>query len=358
MATQTPACDAFVGSLLAGGLGDALGYAVEFIGGSEIVRRHGEAVPANLAIGGGDIAVVSDDTQMTLFTAEGMIRAWMRSSSRGICAPEAVTAKAYLRWYATQTGAPIDEVGRGWLFTDRRLHVQRAPGNTCMSALEAYEQTGVLPTVDAPPNDSKGCGVAMRVAPIGLCYSDRQAAFEMARDCGVITHGHPSGYWSGAYLAALIHDVVRGISLVDAMANAEALLANCEGSEEMLAILDRARRLARRGLPDMAAIESLGGGWVGEEAVGIALLCALTCDLAEPHAIEGALWRATAHSGDSDSTAAITGNILGAMVGARGLPEHWLAQLELRDTIERIATDLHRTWIEGEELSFSDYPPG
>ena len=287
-----------------------------------------------------------------------MIRSWMRGSTRGICAPESVTVWAYMRWYSTQTAAHIPGHDKGWLITEPRLHHQRAPGNTCMSALHSFEKTNTLPTIDTPPNHSKGCGAVMRMAPIGLCYGDRQGAFTMARDCGVITHGHPSGYLSGAYLAAVIFDVVRGRSLSDAMEQADALLADLPGNDEMLAMLVRTRRLARRGVPDMAAIESLGGGWVGEEALAIALLVALTCDLDQPGAIEAALWRAAAHTGDSDSTAAIAGNILGAMVGASRLPAHWLAQLELRDTIERIATDLHRTWIQGEELSFGDYPPG
>jgi len=197
----------------------------------------------------------------------------------------------------------------------------------------------------------------MRMAPVGLCHKERDAAFNMARSCGVITHGHPSGYWSGAYLAALIHDVARGVRLWQAMEHADDLLAGQIGCEEIVSILGSTRVLAARGMPDRATIESLGGGWVGEEALAIALLCALTCDISEPAAIESALWRAAAHSGDSDSTAAITGNLLGAMVGQDGLPARWLEQLELRDTIERIAIDLCRTWIEHEELSFEDYPP-
>ncbi len=104
-------------------------------------------------------------------------------------------------------------------------------------------------------------------------------------------------------------------------------------------------------------IETLGGGWTGEEALAIALLCALTFDSKSSNAVENTLWRAAAHSGDSDSTAAITGNLLGAMLGASALPKRWLATLELKDVIERIATDLHRRAILGETLDFEDYPP-
>ena len=349
MAGGEPSLDSFRGCMLGGALGDALGYPVEFQSGSEIFVRHGNRAPDNLAIDGGDVALVSDDTQMTLFTAEGMIRAWTRGSTRGISSPAELTARAYLRWYATQTGEQLRGSDASGLYADPRMHHRRAPGNTCLSALATYSKTLRVPGVDSPPNDSKGCGAVMRVAPIGLCYRDRKAAFAMARDCGVITHGHPSGYWSGAYLASLVHDLVRGISLASAMDNADALLANQRGSEEMVAILRRTRELSAQGIPSMETIESLGGGWVGEEALAIALLCSVTCDLGSPRAIEGALWRAAAHSGDSDSTAAITGNLLGAVVGAEKLPPDWLAQLELRDTIEQLASHLHQTWVLGQQ---------
>jgi ADP-ribosylglycohydrolase len=76
-----------------------------------------------------------------------------------------------------------------------------------------------------------------------------------------------------------------------------------------------------------------------------------------PNGFEKALWRAAAHTGDSDSTAAITGNLIGAMVGVSGLPSAWLAELELKEVIERMTTDLHRSMILGLELDHDAYPP-
>ena len=48
------------------------------------------------------------------------------------------------------------------------------------------------------------------------------------------------------------------------------------------------------------------------------------------------------HSGDSDSTGAITGNLLGLMLGVQAIPEKWLAELELRAEIESVARDLFK----------------
>ncbi len=350
---RTPLLSAFPGCLLGGALGDALGYPIEFWNTARIRKEHGAATPIRLGEPG-MLALISDDTQMTLFTAEGMIRAWHRGMEKGICHAPTVIAFALLRWYETQGGRVERYYGdRGWLIDERRLRVARAPGTTCMSALASLAgRDGGVPTIDQPPNNSKGCGAVMRVAPCGLGADTREDAFALSRDTGVVTHGHPSGYLSAAYFGALIWDLARGSELLIAMEHADTLLARERGHDELSALLERARVQARRGTPSPSQIEELGGGWTGDEALAIALLCTLTCDRSAARPIEDALWRAAAHSGDSDSTAAITGNLLGASYGLSALPPSWLGQLELRDVIDRIASDLFATTIQ------HDTPPG
>jgi len=128
--------------------------------------------------------------------------------------------RALVRWYATQTRTPLRHAWGdwpGWLVGVRQLHARRAPGNTCMSALALQVDLPGEPTVASPPNDSKGCGAVVRSASIGLAAGSREAAFALARDAAVLTHGHPTGYLSAAYLASLIFDVSRGVELEDAM---------------------------------------------------------------------------------------------------------------------------------------------
>ncbi len=334
---RAPSLDTIAGCLLGGAIGDALGYPIEFQRTPQILARFGDRAPERLGYGG-DIALVSDDTQMTLFVAEGLLR------SRGLDREGAAQtrAMALLAWLTTQ-GVPVERaIGPSRLIDEPRLHARRAPGNTCLSALAALARPGVpVPTVARPPqNDSKGCGAVMRAAPFGLVAPTREAAFDLARDDGVITHAHPSGYLSGAYLAALIWDVARGATLHDALPHADALLAREPGCHEVVRAVALAVGLASdaptRGPLAIENIEALGGGWVGEEALSIGLACAL----AFGGRVESALWRAVAHSGDSDSTGAIAGNLIGASVGARGLPARWLAELELRDVIEQVANEL------------------
>ena len=86
----------------------------------------------------------------------------------------------------------------------------------------------------------------------------------------------------------------------------------------------------------MENILQLGEGWVAEETLAIALYCCLRY----PADFDKAVIAAVNHSGDSDSTGAVTGNIMGAIVGYRNIGEKWRKDLELRDVILEIADDL------------------
>lgn len=351
--------DRIRGCMLGGALGDALGYPVEFTGSwRHIVDSHGPDAPRRLAYSDAP-AVITDDTQMTLFVAEGFIRAMQRFRDRGICDPASVIRSALLRWYATQvpTAELADWQDNGWLMSDTRLHHPRAPGNTNLGALAAQLGRADLPSTERPPNDSKGCGAIMRSAPIGLGCGSAQIAFERARDSAVVTHGHPSGYLSAAYFAAVIHGVANANSLPTAMDAADALLAEQNDRSETVVAIARARQVAANGVPTPEGIESLGGGWVGEEALAIALACALTAEGSSPDATAAALWRAVLHGGDSDSTGSLTGNLLGAMHGVACLPSHWLEELDVPDIVERLADDLFTSAVLEEELDYEAYPP-
>ena len=87
---------------------------------------------------------------------------------------------------------------------------------------------------------------------------------------------------------------------------------------------------------DVENVEALGGGWVGEEALAISLYCSLR----HFDNFENAVIAAVNHGGDSDSTGAITGNILGAAVGYDVIPEHFKTDLELHNIILHMADDL------------------
>lgn len=75
--------DKFRGCLIGGAAGDALGYAVEFMRDQDIFRRYGEQGITEYEMIDG-VAQFSDDTQMMLFTATGLLLGTTRGMTRGI----------------------------------------------------------------------------------------------------------------------------------------------------------------------------------------------------------------------------------------------------------------------------------
>lgn len=354
-----PPLSAFRGALLGGAIGDALGFPLASADStSAVVARHGGRAPKDLLALPGDAPRISDDTQMTLFTAEGVVRGLQRHAERGVASIPDCVGRALLRWYATQLGAPVEGAEpAGWLSRDARLAARRAPGATCLAALNAISAGRPAGSVESPPNGSRGCGAVVRSAPIGLAAASRELAFATARDAAALTHGHPSGYLSAACFAALIFDVARGKELADAIELALPLLSSERGHEETARALLRARSLATGLVPSPAVLATFGEGSAGDEALGIAVLCALAADTSSAEGIAEAIWRAVAYGGDGDGTGSLTGNLLGAMVGVEELPPRWLEQVELRDAIDRLACDLYATSVLGTVLDFESYPP-
>ena len=324
----------YSGCLIGGAIGDAFGSAVEFISIDAIREKYGEAGITDLVCAKSGLAEITDDTQMTLFTAEGILSAARNDQGIRIEGAPLRVYHAYLRWLVTQGHPKFEELAwvyDGWLLEVKELHHRRAPGNTCLSALLSKERG----TFEKPLNRSKGCGGVMRVAPAGLAYPKEQA-FKMGAEFAVITHGHPSGYLTAGTLAYIIAALVEGSALEAAVDGALEVLKDYEGHEECLVILEQAMELVGSDLPDHKAIKSLGEGWVGEEALAIAIYCALNYQ----DDFRKAIIASVNHSGDSDSTGAITGNIVGAYLGLGSIPKEWLKRLELRAVITKIATDL------------------
>lgn len=343
--------DRFIACLVGGAAGDALGAAVEFLSLAEIKQLYGEQGITEYAPIYGGVGRITDDTQMTLFTAEGLIRGHVRERFRGLTNYQACIGRAYLRWLKTQ-GLMTDDKNMlgmkyesGWLVNISALHSRRAPGNTCLSALTKLNDLGTA------ANNSKGCGGVMRVAPIGLFtwmirgYCSLQDVFKLGKQAAELTHGHPSGYLTAGVMAVLIYAMIDGAELKDALVTAKAIAQSYEGADETINALNQAERLAATDLAPQAAIAQLGEGWVAEEALAIAVYCALKARDFR-HAVE----LAVNHTGDSDSTGSIVGNLLGAQLGMHAIPDSWLIPLELKATIIELAGDLydHFSWNFGE----------
>jgi NAD-dependent SIR2 family protein deacetylase/ADP-ribosylglycohydrolase/protein-tyrosine phosphatase len=344
----------FRGCLLGGAVGDAMGAPIEFYPLARIREEFGAAGLSAYDPYENKIGLFTDDTQMTLFTAEGLLRAQTRHSHKGICHSPRIIYHAYMRWLQTQGERIADDSvisfvynQPSWLRDIPEMNALRAPGSSCLSAL----RSGKMGTTEEPINNSKGCGGVMRVAPVGLIAID---AFKLACEAAAITHGHPTGYLSAGVLALIIQKIIEGFPLRDAVNHAVyEVLPRHAGYDETFDACDKAIKLASdptvNSSPEI--IESIGKGWIAEEAIAIALYCSLVYE----SDFERAVLLAVNHSGDSDSTGAITGNIHGALLGETAIPKHWLARLELKNVIAEIAEDLLTGFRTGSEW-WNKYP--
>lgn len=333
----------FRGCLLGGAVGDALGAPVEFLGLASIKSRFGEEGIKDFAEAYGRVGAITDDTQMTLFTVEAILRAHVRSTLRGIGHFPGMAHRSYLRWLSTQgvQRPGLAQYEDGFLVRIPELRSRRAPGNTCISALESS-----IADPDGGPadNTSKGCGGIMRAAPAGLYVSIAeggdgqeagQHAFEGGEACAAVTHGHRSGQLPAGFLSDLVFRLARGAGLHEAIELALRDLLSHEGHEETLEAVLRAKELAGSGLPPDRCLPLLGEGWTAPEALAIALFCSLRAS-----DFEEGIRLAVNITGDSDSTGSITGNILGTLWGCHEIPDRWLSELELRGLILEMADDL------------------
>lgn len=367
--------DRVLGCMVGGAVGDALGYPVEFRSWNDIVNEYGEKGITRYKLAHNGKALISDDTQMTLFTAAGLLQGMTRGYMRGIMGrPDTYCECTYIDWLMTQTltERPVDDGmftnGHTWLLDVPELYSRRAPGNTCIMAIEA------LKNHEGVKNDSCGCGGVMRTAPIALLCSihqygdgDNKYIDMMAAEAARLTHKHPLGFLPSAVLNHLIMDIMDGeIVGCDRLAHAAKLAIDVlpeidsepdhhktygelwpKHVKRQQDIVMQAIDLAYTDTADVKAIAQIGEGWTGHEALAIAVYSAIK----HADSFEDAVVSAVNHSGDSDSTGAICGNIMGCLLGRSRIPDFYTDKLEIVDVIEEMATDLYTGCI------ISEYDP-
>ncbi|MFI6330614.1 ADP-ribosylglycohydrolase family protein [Micromonospora chersina] len=322
------------GSLFGLAYGDALGKPTEFLTVAEIVRRYGPAGPRELT---GDPALVTDDTQMALAVA------WALHDAPAFTAEavEPLLRRRFLDWAVSPDN-------------------NRAPGMTCLRACAELERGARWQ--DATVAGSKGCGANMRVTPVGLLDVDLDILAGLAQLQAGLTHGHPTGLAASeltAYAVRLLRDgatlpdlpglltdrahdqrtVYRADWLGDLWQRAgdrtpEEFIAR--GWDECLRVLGRLDAALARPDDGGDPCRLTGEGWIAEEALATALLCALR------HADDpvGALARGATTAGDSDSIAALAGAFVGAAHGMRAWPDAWSSQIEYTDQLTALTTPL------------------
>lgn len=336
------------GSITGGAIGDALGYPIEFVYSfNDICARYGKEGITEFDMSYPWLeseekkALFSDDTQMTLYTAEGLLEAERNGK------PIAPTVcNAYLAWYAHQAGRKVKISYQSKLSEIEELNQNRAPGNTCLSALAAIHAG------KEPQNASKGCGGIMRVAPVGLYgaahdWSPADTA-RLAGELAELTHLHPLSTYSSAALAVIVQlcassedtvdkEMFKGIVDKSLKIVSDVYGADAAAMDEFRKIVGNAMSLENDPQSDWQIIEDrIGEGWVAEETLAIALFSTLR----HIDDFTGCLISAVNHGGDSDSTGAVAGNIIGAILGDDAIPGKFKKEIQLRDLLLLASDDL------------------
>jgi len=286
-------------------IGDALGYAVEFISLDQIKLQYGPSGTSDLP----EPALFSDDTQMAVAIAEALNSAGEKDIESIMFAIKA----EFIQWYHSPEN-------------------NRAPGNTCLQGVSNMEN-GIQWT-ESGVKDSKGCGSAMRSAPIGYLYqNDPEKLRKIASASGLCTHMNPTADAACIGAAYLIKLALDGISPTEMIPK---LLEFTKGISEEFdkAILRVEKCLAWSN--EEKALEYLGEGWVGEEAVSLALYCFLRY----PDSYEKVVIRSANTNGDSDSIGCIAGSISGAYLGIESIPKDWVKRIEKTEYLDDLATRL------------------
>lgn len=329
------------GSLIGGAIGDAFGYPVEFVNSFEKIKaEYGEDGITAYDTSYPwldekfDKALFSDDTQMTLYTAEGLLEA--ERSGRPIVA---TICSAYLAWLGRQAGKKVKISYDSELSKIDELNQRRAPGNTCLSALLSIYNG------KDPMNSSKGCGGIMRVAPIGLYGASHGWSLEetakLAGEVAELTHLHPLSTYSSAALAVIVQLCASAEDSIDKVAfkgivekSLEVVSggygADAPAMEDFHKIVRKALRLEDNLLQDWEIIENgLGGGWVAEETLAIAVFSVIR----HINDFNACMICAVNHGGDSDSTGAVAGNIIGAIIGYEAITDKFTKSIQLKELL-------------------------
>jgi ADP-ribosyl-[dinitrogen reductase] hydrolase len=309
--TTPTSLDRTRGSLVGLAAGDALGATIEF-------SRPGTFTAPTEIVGGGPFELRAgewtDDTAMALCLADSLV------SCKGFDARD--QAERYVRWHRDGL----------WASNDRGSF---SIGGTTRGALEHFLKTGEPTAPNANDASATGNGSLMRLAPAPLAFArEPLKVIEYAAQSSRVTHARVECVDACRYFAALVVGALQD-----------------RGRDELTRPFfepEGAEGIWQRE-PLCAAIAEIAGGSFKEreppviQGIGHAVrtLEAALWSFAGADDFAGAVRRAVALGDDADTTAAVTGQLAGAVHGYSGIPERWRRILARESEIVALADGLH-----------------
>lgn len=322
--------DKIKGSMLGGAIGDALGYPIKSIRNiqeRQYFQYHGKGI-------------ISDNTQMSLFTANALLYDFTKYKIEGTAIPinDAIYL-SYLDWLMTQINQE-NYKKVSWIRDLPELNISRIPNIVCINALKS----GLKGTIETPINNNNGCEAITRITPIGLYLNTPAECGIVAANATAITHGNPFCIISSYVLSVLIYILsTTNKNIKDALLEAVSIYnkSNIYDSQINLMfnqLMNKTIYLSEQDISDLEAIRSLGQGWTAEEAFAIAIYSCLK----HSTSFMDTILCSVNHDGNSCATGSIAGNIIGAYLGYQQIPKYYVKNLELQDVLLEIANDLSR----------------
>ncbi len=302
--------DRYEGCMLGLAIGDAIGAATEFLSYDDIRRKFPpEGVQGFHPFRGMRPGSYTDDTEMSIAVARGLLNA----KDFGTEAIMESMTKEFIAWRENTSSS-------------------RSPGNTCilgvlgLSSGKHWSESGVA--------DSKGCGTAMRSAPLGLAYRHALDAITgLGSKISLMTHGHPIATAGSVATAFLVAKSLDGTDTADLH---DELVRRIRQIDEDFAIHMILIPTAMAEQSSKVAHRILGDGWAAEEAVAGAIYA----NVKHPSSFKDIILEAANSGGDTDSKACIAGAIAGARLGREAIPSGWIEGIEDRDLLIELANKL------------------
>lgn len=334
----------FMGAMVGSAAGDALGYLIEFMNMKSIQKKYG---PYGLRTilkleANGKKSIVSDDTQLSLFTIDGLL--WAAYS--GLTQTEGLH-RAYIRWYYTQTERMVSPSWAVWLkrqehevhweydmMAEKALFARRAPGKACLMALAA----GNVFSREVLANTCRSSTALSRAIPIGLWHAGSpEEAFSAACDAALLTHGHADAYLTAGTLGAMIAFLAMGKEMGTAITGALRILQNYdEGTNVLKSVLEAVDEAVTDRNP-VRSMKKIGLGWKADEALALSVYCIL-----KTASVKDAVLMACNQDGDSDTCGAITGALTGALYGAQSIPKNWQSNMECMELLRHLTACMYQ----------------
>jgi ADP-ribosylglycohydrolase len=264
-------------------VGDALGYPAEFRLRSQLVEEIGpQGITDFIALKDPRFSkpqfiapdhppgTYTDDTQMTIAVAEALLDAGNHALD-----------------------VLMDNLGRRFVQWSKSAENNRMPGRACMEGCRKLASG--IPWREAGDPESKGCGSAMRVAPVGLFYQSHDDVTKVARSSSKLTHRHPTALEGAAAAAIMVAMAIKHASPEEIFAEIERLCSS--RCADFAATWKKIPDFISKPSTSVLAKDGIGEGWVAEEAVASAMYCFWR----HPDDYVGALLEAINTDGDSDS---------------------------------------------------------